>query len=72
VKKLFGIIAATVLAFAGVATIAPAPDASATTKIYYECQKYNWFFGWRYVRTTDYFYYQDRGWTCYCIGTIEV
>lgn len=77
-KKLFGIIASTVLVFTSVAVIAPATGAQATTVVsaakgyaaapLYKCRKYNWFIGWRTVYTTDWRSYQNDGWQCYCIA----
>lgn len=69
-RRLLGIVTALVLSTATVVAIAPAPDASAS-RIYYECRKYSWWWGWSIVHTTEWRYYTDKGYTCYCIGTLD-
>lgn len=62
-RKLAAVVAAVVVALGGGVAIAQPAEA----QILYKCQKWNWFFGWRVVYTTDFRSYTNSGWTCYCI-----
>lgn len=60
-----GVITAAMALSVVVTPLAMTSEASAA--IMYKCKIYNWFIGWRTVYTTDWRYYQERGWQCYCI-----